>query len=286
MPEVIHDPKELFARCEAARKGGARIGFVPTMGALHAGHMSLVDACAQHGATLRVVSIFVNPLQFGPNEDFSRYPRTLDADLALCAQHGVDWVYVPSAERMYSEGFQTHVEVTKLTTRFEGAHRPTHFRGVTTVVTKLFTAVGPCVALFGRKDYQQWRVIARMVEDLHLPVEVIGAPIMREPDGLAMSSRNRYLEGETRTRAGAIAQGLRRAFDAYAGGERRPETLVALAREPVAGAFDSVDYLEAAHPETLEPLEGPSDRMVLLVAARIGTTRLIDNLELGHDARP
>jgi pantoate--beta-alanine ligase len=284
--EIIHEPRELFARCEVERRAGKRVGFVPTMGALHDGHMSLSHGCTERGATLRVLSIFVNPLQFGQNEDFGRYPRTLDADVARCREHGVDIVYAPSGEQMYPRGFQSHVEVEQLTTRFEGVFRPTHFRGVTTVVAKLFAAVGPCIALFGRKDYQQWRVLERMTHDLDLPVELVGAPIVREPDGLAMSSRNRYLDAPARTRALAIVQGLRAAFDAYSAGERAPERLAQLAREHISPQFDRIDYVEAAHPETLEPLSGPSDRMVLLVAAHLGTTRLIDNLELGHDARP
>jgi pantoate--beta-alanine ligase len=286
MPEVIEDPRALFARCEKARHAGARVGFVPTMGALHDGHLSLVEQARAHGATFTVVSIFVNPLQFGPSEDFGRYPRTFDADLARCREQKVDVVYAPRPETMYPRGFQTHVEVEGLTQRLEGQFRPTHFRGVTTVVLKLFSAVGACVAVFGRKDYQQWRVLARMAHDLDLPITLVGAPIMREPDGLAMSSRNRYLDPQSRARALAIAQGLRAAFDAHAEGERSPGRLSALVRDSVAATFDRLDYVEAVDPDTLEPLEGPSERITLLVAAHLGATRLIDNLELGHDPRP
>ncbi len=286
MPEVIEDPRELFARCEKARHAGARVGFVPTMGALHDGHLSLVEQARAHGATFTVVSIFVNPLQFGPTEDFGRYPRTFDADLSRCREQKVDVVYAPRPESMYPQGFQTHVEVEGLTQRLEGQFRPTHFRGVTTVVLKLFAAVGACVAVFGRKDYQQWRVLARMAHDLDLPITLVGAPIMREPDGLAMSSRNRYLDPQSRARALAIAQGLRAAFDAHAEGERNPGRLSALVRDAVEASFDRLDYVEAVDPDTLEPLEGPSERMTLLVAAHLGATRLIDNLELGHDPRP
>lgn len=286
MTDVIHTARELFARCEAERRAGKRVGFVPTMGALHDGHISLVEGTRAHGATFHVLSIFVNPLQFGQNEDFGRYPRTFEADLERCRAVGVDVVYAPSADTMYPPGFQTHVEVSALTKPFEGVFRPTHYRGVTTVVAKLFAAVGPCVALFGRKDYQQWRIIERMVRDLDLPIEVIGAPIVREPDGLAMSSRNRYLDVPSRKRALAIAEGLRAAFDAYAQGERHPQALTALVRAPIEKAFDRIDYVEAAHPETLAPVTEPSDRQVLLVAAHLGTTRLIDNLELGVDPRP
>lgn len=286
MTDIIRDPRALFARCEDERKRGAKIGFVPTMGALHDGHMSLVRECDARGATLRILSIFVNPLQFGPTEDLARYPRTFDADLERCQAQGVDIVYAPTPEAMYPAGFQTQVEVPGVSARFEGSFRPTHFRGVATVVSKLFTAVGPCVAVFGRKDYQQWKVLVRLAEDLNLPVQVVGAPIIREHDGLAMSSRNRYLEGPLRARAGAIAVGLRAAHDAYAKGERSPETLAGLVRDQVSRAFDAIDYIEAADPDTLEPIPGPRDRQVILVAARLGATRLIDNLELGHDARP
>ena len=286
MTDIIRDPRALFARCESERKRGATIGFVPTMGALHDGHMSLVDECTKRGATLRVLSIFVNPLQFGPNEDLARYPRTFDADLERCQQRGVDIVYAPTPEAMYPPHYQTHVEVPGLASRFDGVFRPTHFRGVATVVTKLFTAVGPCLAVFGRKDYQQWKILVRLAEDLNLPVEVVGAPIVRESDGLAMSSRNRYLESGLRARAGAIAVGLRAAYDAHAAGERSPEVLAGLVREQVGKAFDSIDYIESADPDTLEPLSAPQERQVILVAAKLGTTRLIDNLELGHDARP
>ncbi len=286
MTEIIEHPSELFARCEAERRRGARVGFVPTMGALHDGHLSLVEACAAHGAGFRVLSIFVNPMQFGPKEDFGRYPRTFDADLERCRAAGVDVVYAPAPETMYPQGFQTHVEVTGVTRRLEGEFRPTHFRGVTTVVAKLFMAVGACVAIFGRKDYQQWKTLARMTHDLNLPIELVGAPILREPDGLAMSSRNRYLSAEDRTRALAIVQGLRAAYDAHVRGERDAAALSALCREPIAQAFDRIDYVDACDADTLEPLEADTDRLVLLVAAHLGGTRLIDNLCLGEDGRP
>jgi pantoate--beta-alanine ligase len=286
MTSVIESARELFERCEAARRRGLKVGLVPTMGALHDGHLSLVRACAERGADLRVLSIFVNPLQFGPREDFSRYPRTLDADLARCREAGVDLVYAPPASAMYPQGFSSQVEVSGLSDRLEGAFRSGHFRGVCTVVLKLWNAVGPCVALFGRKDYQQWRVLARLALDLDLPIEVIGAPIVREPDGLAMSSRNRYLEPEQRSRALAIVGGLRAAHDAFARGERDPQRLAEAAREPVAAAFDSIDYVTAAQPETLEPALAGGGPPVILIAAHLGGTRLIDNLELGADPRP
>jgi pantoate--beta-alanine ligase len=286
MATIVRDARELFAHCEKARQQGQRIGFVPTMGALHEGHLALTDEAVRRGASVRVVSIFVNPLQFGPSEDFSRYPRTLEADVARCEQRGVELIYAPPPERMYPPGFQTHVEVEQLTRRWEGAFRPAHFRGVTTVVTKLLLAVGPCIAVFGRKDYQQWRTLDRLVKDLDIPVELVGMPTVREPDGLALSSRNRYLDPERRIKALAIADGLRRAHDAYAGGERAAAALSALARDAISAQFDRIDYVESVHPETLEPTEGASDTQLLLVAAHLGTTRLIDNLWLGHDPRP
>jgi pantoate--beta-alanine ligase len=283
---IVREPSELFARCEEARRSGARIGFVPTMGALHDGHLALVDEAARRGATVRIVSIFVNPLQFGPNEDFSRYPRTFEDDLARCTARGVDIVYAPTVEAMYPSGHQTHIEVEQLTQRWEGAFRPGHFRGVTTVVAKLFLAVGPCLAVFGRKDYQQFKVIERMVRDLNLPVELVGMATVREHDGLAMSSRNRYLDATRRMQALAIANGLCRAYDAFGAGERRGPVLAALAREPIESTFDRIDYVAAVDPDSLEPLEADSARVLLLVAAHLGATRLIDNLELGRDARP
>jgi pantoate--beta-alanine ligase len=285
MTSVVESARELFEQCEAARRRGLKVGLVPTMGALHDGHLSLVRGCSARGAGFRVLTIFVNPLQFGPNEDFARYPRTFDADLARCREAGVDLVYAPPAAAMYPDGFCTQVEVKGLSDRLEGSFRPDHFRGVATVVLKLWNAVGACLALFGRKDYQQWRVLSRLALDLDLPVEVIGAPIVRELDGLAMSSRNRYLEPAQRTRALAIVQGLRAAHDAYAAGERDPARLVEVVREPIAASFDRIDYVAAARPQTLEPA-GAGETPVILVAAHLGNTRLIDNLELGADPRP
>jgi pantoate--beta-alanine ligase len=296
MSRLVHDPRALRDACDAFRSEGLRVGFVPTMGALHAGHISLCDAVRARGAERVVVSIFVNPLQFGPKEDFAKYPRTLADDTRLCDEHGVDLIYAPEVDALYPPGFQTHVEVEQLTQGFDGAARPTHFRGVTTVVAKLLNTVGPCVAAFGRKDYQQWRVIERMVRDLDLPVEVIGCPIRREPDGLAMSSRNRYLSPEQRQRATAIVLGLRAADAAYRRGERSAPLLEALARAPIAERFDSIDYVTLADAESLrpcvpasyqdvgQPAQRPDRPLVLLVAARIGQTRLIDNAELGRDA--
>jgi len=282
MTQIVEDRTALHALCEGARARGLRVGFVPTMGALHEGHLSLVDAAREAGAQLIVMSIFVNPLQFGPSEDFTRYPRTFDQDLALCQARNVDLLYVPDARAMYPAGYQTHVDVSELTQRFEGAARPTHFRGVTTVVLKLFAAVGPCIAAFGRKDYQQWRVLERMARDLDLPVQVLGCPIAREPDGLALSSRNRYLDTDQRSRAVAIHQGLCAADDAFRQGVRDPGKLEAIARAVIEPRVDAVEYIAVADAETLAPPDAVLTRApVVLVVARMGATRLLDNQVLG-----
>lgn len=282
MTRLIHDPAAFRAACEDARASGRVVGLVPTMGALHEGHLALVTE-ARTRAAFVAVTIFVNPMQFGPNEDFSRYPRTLPDDLEKCTAHGVDVVFAPAADDMYPSGFSTHVEVSGVTEPLEGAFRPGHFRGVTTVVAKLFNLTGTCVAVFGRKDYQQWQTITRMVRDLDMPVSVIGMKTVREPDGLALSSRNRYLSADEREGALAIARGLRSASAAYATGERRASVIEALVREPIAKVFDSIDYVAARDPATLAELEEGASAIVVVVAARIGKTRLIDNAVLGED---
>lgn len=281
-PERLEAPEDLRRACDAARARGARVGLVPTMGALHEGHLTLAREALARGATYRVVTVFVNPLQFGEGEDLDRYPRTLDADLAACASLGVDAVFAPADGAMYPPGHQTRVEVGELTERFEGAHRPGHFAGVTTVVAKLFNLVGPCVAVFGRKDYQQWKVVERMARDLDMPVEVVAHPTVREADGLALSSRNRYLDGADRARALGIVRGLRAAGAAWAAGEREAARLRGLARDPVRASFDRVDYVEVVDPETLARLEGAVDEALVIAAAHIGATRLIDNHRLGE----
>ena len=284
--ELVHEPGAFRAACDAARKAGRRVGLVPTMGALHAGHLALVDAAAEAGADFRVVTIFVNPLQFGEGEDLDRYPRTLEADLEACRTRGVDLVFAPAPGAMYPPGFQTHVQVGELTERLEGEHRPGHFQGVTTVVTKLFLLTGPSVAVFGRKDYQQWRIVERMARDLDIPVEVLGHPIVREADGLALSSRNRYLSEDERERALRLARGLHAAAQAWAAGTREAETLVEVARGPIEERVDRIDYVAVVDPETLLPGAGVLQRGLVVVAAHVGATRLIDNHELGVDTPP
>ena len=285
MTSVLREPEELRRACDEARKEGRRVGLVPTMGALHEGHLSLIEE-AKRRAEFVVVTLFVNPLQFGEGEDLDRYPRTIDSDLAGCRQRGVDRLFAPSLHAMYPPGFQTRVTVGTVTQPLEGRFRPTHFEGVTTIVAKLFNLAGPCVAAFGRKDYQQWKAISRLVQDLDIPVEVLGCPIIREPDGLALSSRNRYLSLSERERALGIVTGLRSAYDAWERGERSPVALRTIAEVPVRSRVDSVDYVAAVDPESLEPLGEPDERLLIAVAAHLGTTRLIDNVVLGDDARP
>ena len=279
--EILHDPAALRAACDEVRAAGRKVALVPTMGALHLGHFSLVEASKPDA--FRVVTIFVNPLQFGEGEDLDRYPRTLEADAAGCRERGVSVVFAPPPDAVFPDGFQTQVEVAGLTRHLEGAHRPGHFRGVTTIVTKLFGMVGPCDAYFGQKDYQQLAVIRRMTADLNLPVKVHGQPIVREPDGLALSSRNRYLSEKERSRAQSISRGIFTAEKAWRAGERKVGKLVALMRAEVDRHCDSVDYVAAADPDTLEvhPDDATPSWVVLLVAAHVGATRLIDNRVLG-----
>lgn len=286
--EMLATPEALRLACQAARAAGRRVGLVPTMGALHRGHAALIEEV--RGVTDFVVAtVFVNPAQFGPSEDLARYPRTLDADVELARAHGADAVFAPRADAMYPPGDETRVRPGRTAAALCGEHRPGHFEGVLTVVAKLFGLAGPCTAAFGRKDYQQLRVITRMVRDLFLPVEVISVATIREDDGLALSSRNRYLSAGDRARALAIPEGLGRAVRAFQGGERRAGALRELAREGIAAAFDSVDYVTIADADAVTPLhddETIDERAVLAVAARIGTTRLIDNAVLGEDLPP
>jgi pantoate--beta-alanine ligase len=248
------------------------------MGYLHRGHVSLLEEGRRRGDVL-VLSIFVNPTQFGPKEDLSRYPRDLDGDLAKAAGAGVDVAYVPEAAAMYPDGYQTYVEVGELQQGLCGASRPGHFRGVATVVLKLFNAVQPHVALFGAKDYQQLQVIRRMASDLDLDVEIAGMPIVREADGLAMSSRNAYLSSDERLRALALSRALLAARESFTQGERNAARLVDCARQTLhLTPGVRLDYLELRDAESLVPLDGAVTRpAVMAVAAFVGTTRLIDN---------
>ncbi|HEX8796584.1 MAG TPA: pantoate--beta-alanine ligase [Polyangiaceae bacterium] len=285
-PRVVQTSTDVRAACDPVRAAGGVVGLVPTMGALHEGHLSLVRE-ARRRARLVVVSIFVNPTQFGPNEDFTRYPRDLEGDTRKLAGAGADLVFAPDAATMYPPGDDTRVRPGAVAAPLEGEKRPGHFEGVATVVTKLFAIAGPCAAVFGRKDYQQLLVVRRVVRDLQLPVDIVAHPIVREPDGLAMSSRNAYLSAEERARALAISRGLSEAARAHAAGERGRDALESIARGPIASAATSIDYVAARDADTLAALhDRVPDRAVLLVACRVGTTRLIDNLVLGEDPPP
>ncbi len=263
------------------------VGFVPTMGYLHEGHLSLARRAREECASV-VVSIFVNPTQFAPTEDLDAYPRDLERDLRLLEEIGVDLVWTPTPEVMYPEGFQTWVTVEELTQVLEGASRPTHFRGVTTVVAKLFNGVQPQKAYFGQKDAQQAVVIQRMVKDLNFPVEIIVCPIVREPDGLAMSSRNTYLNPDERQAATVLYRSLTAAAEAFAAGERDADRLRAIVRDMVdAEPLADLEYISCAHPETLQELDGEVERALLSMAVRVGKTRLIDNfLVMNHAFSP
>lgn len=285
MTRIAREPADFRRACDEARGNGRRVGLVPTMGALHAGHLSLVDE-ARRRAGFVALTIFVNPLQFAEGEDLARYPRSFERDLEECRAREVDLVFAPESTSMYPAGFQTSVVVGEVTQPLEGTFRPTHFEGVTTVVTKLFNLTGPSVAVFGRKDYQQWKTLERLALDLDMPVEVVGCPIVREADGLALSSRNRYLGRSERDRALGIVTGLRSAYDAWTNGERDPSTLRRLAEEPVRARFDRIDYVAAVDPETLGSIERTPSRLLIAVAGHLGETRLIDNVVLGEDPRP
>lgn len=282
-PELIRDPAVWQARCLEARQSGRRLTLVPTMGFLHQGHLSLLrEARARAGPEgLALASIFLNPAQFGPNEDLDRYPRDLDGDLAACAQAGVDRVLAPERpEQLYPPGFQTWVEVTEVSRGLCGASRPGHFRGVATVVLKLLNLTRPHLAIFGEKDWQQLQVVKILARDLDLGVEIVGMPIVREPDGLALSSRNAYLSPQERSRALSLSRALFEARDRAAGGERDAAALSAGARRRIQEAGLRLDYLEVVHPETLQPVARAVPGSRVLVAAFAGTTRLIDNLAL------
>lgn len=281
-PFIITSVREMKERVAAARAEGATISFVPTMGFLHEGHASLMREGRRRGDLL-VLSIFVNPTQFGVGEDFESYPRDLGRDRRIARDCGVDIIFAPPAREMYPAGFQTWVNVETVSLPLCGASRPGHFRGVTTVVAKLFNIVKPSFAFFGEKDYQQLTVIRRMVADLNMEVEIVGMPTVREPDGLAMSSRNSYLSSAERQSALCLSRALDSASTLYRSGvvsvaALREEVLGILEREPDA----RVDYVEFRDGESLEEREVADDQTLLAVAVRIGTTRLIDNVIVGR----
>jgi len=278
-PRLVHAIGELREVLAGVRRQGKRIGLVPTMGALHEGHLSLVRS-SRAECDITVVTIYVNPTQFGPREDFARYPRTLPRDLELL-DGLAEVVFAPADEEVYARGCSTWVEVGSVAEPLEGACRPGHFRGVATIVLKLFNMVGADVAYFGQKDFQQALVIRRMVADLDVPIAIRVCPIVREPDGLAMSSRNAYLSPEHRRRAGVLYASLCLARDLVARGERDAERIAARMRETILGEGEAqIDYVALAHPETLEPVGEIRGPTLAALAVRIGNTRLIDNLLL------
>jgi pantoate--beta-alanine ligase len=272
-PWLIVEPDAICTAVRGSRSGGRRVGFVPTMGALHAGHLSLVDRAVAECDDV-AVSIFVNPKQFGPGEDFARYPRDLQADLGLLASRGVRWVFAPPVEAIYPPGHATRIEVAGPALGFEGAARPGHFAGVATVVCRLFQAVPADAAYFGAKDWQQTRVVARMVSDLGLAVELVVCPTEREPDGLALSSRNAYLAPADRERAVALSRALNEAATLWATGAEVVEIESAM-RGVMASHRIAVDYAAVVDAESLGPVSAAA--AVALVAGRLGSTRLLDN---------
>ena len=270
----------LRAESRAARVAGKRIGFVPTMGALHDGHLSLIRA-ARSRCDLVVASIFVNPTQFGPNEDLAKYPRTFERDCQLLEKENADLLFAPTVEEMYPQDAVTWVTVEGLSEKLDGRSRPGHFRGVTTVVAKLFHIVDPDIAFFGQKDAAQVAIIRRMVRDMKFPVEIVACPIVREPDGLAMSSRNAYLDSSQRKAALVLSRALWEVERKYKSGERDTNTLIErgkqlIAKEPAA----RLDYLELVNADTLDPVAQATPGTMVAVAAYVGNTRLIDNLLL------
>lgn len=278
MTDVVTTKQEIRRRVAAARAAGKSVGFVPTMGALHVGHRALLDrSVAENDFT--VCSVFVNPTQFGPSEDFDRYPRQLEEDRLLCEQAGADTIFAPSPQEMYAADHTTWVEEERLTEGLCGARRPGHFRGVTTVCMKLFNIVAPDRAYFGCKDYQQLKVVQRMVRDLDLPLEVVPVETVRQADGLAVSSRNRYLSDDDRRASLALRQGLLTGRDRINGGERGARSVAEAVRaEIVREGRLQVDYIEVVDAETLEPAAPLAGRVVVAAAVYCGSTRLIDNI--------
>ena len=261
----------------ATREAGKKIACVPTMGFLHEGHVALMREGKRRGDYL-VVSIFVNPTQFGVGEDYEDYPRDLEGDAEKVSSAGGDIIFAPSVKEMYPSGYQTFVAVEKVTQNLCGASRPTHFQGVTTVVAKLFNIVKPHVAIFGEKDYQQLVTIRQMTRDLNFDIEIIGMPTIREEDGLAMSSRNKYLSSEERKQALCLVSALNQVEKLFQGGEKNSKKLIARAAEIIrVQPAAAIDYVKACHPETIEDLEWIDDRALMALAVKIGKTRLIDN---------
>ena len=286
MLKIIKSAAEMQRYADDLRRQGKRIGFVPTMGFLHEGHLSLMRA-GRRLADLLVVSIFVNPAQFGPGEDFETYPRDLDRDLDLCRRETVDIVFTPARSELYPDNFQTTVRLDALPNHLCGLSRPVFFTGVATVVTKLFNMVKPHVAVFGEKDYQQLMIIRQLVRDLNLDVEIVGSPLVREPDGLAMSSRNNYLSAEQRPAALSLYRSLCKARQLVAGGIREPKEILAEVEKTIgAHKENEIDYVSICDMQTLEKVEVIDRPVLMALAVRVGTVRLIDNSVLEPDGQP
>jgi pantoate--beta-alanine ligase len=282
--KIVKSIKEMQAISKALRRTGKRIGFVPTMGYLHDGHISLVR-CAKKENDVVVMSIFVNPTQFGPNEDFERYPRDLERDSEIAKRKKVNFLFIPEVSEMYPEGFSTYVEVEGLTEGLCGARRPGHFRGVATVVTKLLNIVQPHRAYFGKKDFQQLKVIERLVKDLNFDVEIVGCPIVREEDGLAKSSRNVYLSPEERKSATSLYGALKLAKKMFDEGERDPEKIKAEMKKFILSHphVKKIDYIEIVDANLLKPVKSLKEGDLIALAVFVGNTRLIDNWVVGEE---
>jgi pantoate--beta-alanine ligase len=278
--EIIHSAKKMQARSDRNRREDKTIVFVPTMGYLHEGHLSLMRTGLKHGDDL-VVSIFVNPTQFGPEEDLDAYPRNLERDIEFARNEGVAAVFIPDGKELYGDAYQTYVTLEKLPKHLCGISRPVHFKGVATVCTKLFNIVKPHVVVFGQKDFQQLLVIRRMVQDLNFDITIIGAPIVREPDGLAMSSRNTYLTPEQRTSALSLHASLQAARRRVESGEKNAAEIIAAASELIRSHPETApDYIAVCNPKTLDDVITIEEPVLMALAVKVGTTRLIDNMIL------
>ncbi|VFQ45532.1 pantoate--beta-alanine ligase [Desulfoluna butyratoxydans] len=278
--DVIGSIHEMQSLSDSLRQQGKRIAFVPTMGFLHDGHLSLMREAKKH-ADILVTSIFVNPAQFGPNEDLDAYPRAMESDLAKSRDAGVDVVFTPTSDQIYPEGYETYVQLETLPNHLCGLSRPVFFKGITTVVTKLFHIVKPHVAVFGEKDFQQLAIIRRMVKDLNMDIEIIGGTLIREADGLAMSSRNAYLSDDERTEALRLSQSLSKAREMITAGETQAAAIKAMTETHLSGCPDmTIDYISLCDPETLDEVETVTSPTLMALAVMLGKTRLIDNTVL------
>ena len=281
---IVHSPQIFQDTCTQMRGLKKTISFIPTMGALHQGHIALIKKAKEQLHGFCTLSIFVNPKQFEDKKDLASYPTTIQKDLNICRKEGVDLVFTPQARSMYPAGFQSEVQVTKLSACLEGIHRPTHFTGVATIVTKLLILTGPCFLFVGKKDYQQAKMIERLIQDLHLPVSLSIVPTHRDKDGLAWSSRNRHLSAQEREKAKSIPEGLSQVVNAWNQGINHVNKLHQLFYQAIANKVDHIDYIQIIDPQTLFTLQGSIEKGIMMIAVKIGKTRLIDNIELGIDS--